>query len=361
MRKNSSIKRSWTSASLYFFCITFIAVWWGFSFGELEKPLLPIPQKMEKPRLDSSLTRTELQQALQGDFTLMGRLVLRWDVEAQHTEAPRLPAEQVLRAHYLSEAIPLQTKGKPLKILPQTYATAGILLALTTPQSLVALPRGLREQKTIYPHSLTSQIPLDIDQYTTEKLFRAPPDLAFVSDHYTHPATFAALANQGIPVKASPYCETVQDVLQEIETVGDLIGQQSEAELLRIFIEAAFLKIDRLSKPQPETLFLSYYDHFYFPKESCITGALVKRAGLAIPPSVPTDVKEYLIRKDPKKLVISAPSHYDLLPLLQKDPGYATLRAIQNGEVYFVNDELMQTPTQAAVLAYFDLVEAVHL
>jgi ABC-type Fe3+-hydroxamate transport system substrate-binding protein len=365
MKKNKILKkmilgRSWRSASLYFICIAFVFLWWFVFFSEPVKPHLPAPPAREELHLENYLSRKELIKALQGDFSLMGQMILRWDVEAQAQQTDRLPAEKVLRAHYLAQTIPLSPHANPLKILPQTYSTAGILLAITSPKELVALPRGLREQKELYPIHLTAQIPLDVDNYTTEKLYLAHPDIALVSSHYSHPSALQALANQGIPVKASPHCETIQDVMREIEMIGLLIGHTAEAELLKIFMDAAFLKLDQLPKNTSSTLFLSYYDHFYIPKESTITGALIQRAGLVLPKVNPVELKEHLLQNDPETLIIAVPPNVDLIPLLQKDAGYANLRAVRSGRVRFINDEIMQTPTHFSVLAYYDLVEALR-
>lgn len=352
--------RSWKTASLYLFCILFIGIWWGLSFTESPRPLLPTPPSRPSPKIDFSFSRGELLQALQGDFVLMGRMILHWDVEAQVNGRLRLDPQKVLRAHYLAKTIPLSPPAKVFKVIPQTYVSAGILLAIATPNHIVALPRGLREQTALYPPSLTQKIPLDIDQYTTEKLFLTHPDFAIVSLDYTHPAALLALINQGIPIHATSQCETFEDILQEIQTLGTLTGQTAEAELLMLFMEAAFLKLDQIPKNKSQTLFLSYYEHFYLPRISNITGALVLRAGLPLPKVNPLELKEYLLNADPETLVISVPSTINLLPILQKDAGYSQLRAVREGNVRIVNDDLFQTPTHFSVLAYYDLIEALR-
>lgn len=348
------------SALLYFLAIAFVASWWLFFFSENATPPLPISPVKSKPVLEKTLSRKEILQALRGDFALMGALILRWDREAQHRQLNRLPADKVLRAHYLAEMIPTLPKRTALKILPQTYLAAGILLTIATPADLVALPRGFREQTYLFDSSVTEQIPLDVDHYTTEKLFLSHPQIAFVSSHYTHPAALQALANQGIPIHASPICESIKDVMREIETTGRLIGREEEAELLQLFIEAALFKLDQIPKETQNTLFLSYYDHFYLPLESNITGALILRAGLPLPKIQTFELKEKLLQWDPQTLVIATPRSMDLLPFLQHDPGYSQLQAVRKGRIRFVDDEVMQTPTHSLILAYYDLIEALQ-
>ena len=353
-------ERSWKTVSLYFFCTLFIAVWWGLSFTDAPKPFLPVPPQKEKPKFNLSFSREELLQALQGDFALMGRLILRWDVEAQNDGFVRLASHKVLRAHYLAETIPLSPPVESFKVLPQTYVAAGILLAIAPPSTIVALPRGLRDQKGFYPPSLTQQIPLDIDQYTVEKLFLTHPDLAIVSLDYSHPSTLQALSNQGIPFHATSQCETYEDILGEIQTIGQLTGLTAEAELLQLFMEAAFLKLDQTPTTLSKTLFLSFYDHFYLPRASNITGALILRAGLPLPKVNSFELKEYLLNTDPETLIIAVPPAINLLPILQKDPAYSQLRAVRQGRVHIVNDDLFQTPTHFSALAYYDLIEALR-
>jgi len=358
--KRLPLKQGWNSALLYFLAIAFVATWWLFFFSGQVTPPLPTPPLRAKPVLESIVSRQELLQALKGDFALMGDLVLRWDREAQHRHLNRLPPDKVLRAHYLAKTISLTPNKTALKILPQTYLAAGILLTIATPTDLVALPRGFREQTYLFDAAVTQQIPLDVDHYTTEKLFLARPQIAFVSSHYTHPAALQALANQGVPIHASPNCENVADVLREIEIAGRLIGREQEGELLQLFIEAALLKLDQIPKETKNTLFLSYYDHFYLPLESNITGALVVRAGLPLPKVQTFELKEKLIQWNPETLVIATPRSINLLPFLQQDPGYSQLQAVRKGRVRFVDDEVMQTPTHSLVLAYYDLIEALQ-
>lgn len=341
--------------------MAFVVLWWSFFFTEpTQLPQLPTAPKKEGVFQKNPLPRKVLIQALQGDFSLVASLILQWDMEAQAEQKNRLEAEKVLRAQFLAHSIVTRPEIATIKILPQTYVAAGILLAIASPQQLVALPRGLREQTELYPPYLTNQIPLDIDHYTTEKLFLAHPDIALVSSHYTHPAALQALSNQGVPAILSPYCKNSRDIAQEIGAIGKLIGRNEEAELLQLFMEAAFLKLDQEPKTKEKTLFLSYYDHFYFPKDSNITGEIVKRAGIPLPETSPLALKEKLLEWAPERLIIAVPTGLNLLPFLEKDPGYAQLQAVRTKNVYLIDDGILQTPTHFSILAYYDLIQALR-
>ena len=265
--------------------------------------------------------------------------------------------------------------------MPQTYAAASFLLALAPANEIVALPGRLRGQEHLYPRALTDQIPLDIERYNAEKLFRAHPEIAFVA-HFSHPATIETLANQGVILYTMKNPASLQDISHELMHIGNIISRPLEAELLSLFIDAAMLALDnRLQiltkefdaadiKP-PRLLFLNYHQNFSIPTKKTLTGQLLKRIGawdISLPYSeaneqshewmmMPID-KERLINLDPECLVIAAENPQAVEREIRQDIALKQLSAVRNNRLYFVDESIHHSPSQYIVLAYYDIIQA---
>jgi len=340
-----------------------LAIWWWLAFApQPSKPIDVSPQVTPSPLANipllSPLDRELLHRALAGDFQLMARLIMDWEVDAQllidqGKSVKRLSREELLRSQSLSRQ--LKQADTSQRFLPQTYVAASILLALVGPQQIVALPKGLRLQKQLYPPELTNAIPLDTDRYNAEKLYLAQPDIAFVSGRYSHPSTLQALKNQGIKIAAiESLVGSLQDIKKTIAFIGENAGRSEHAELLNLFIDAAFAAIDnRYQAKNPDVLYLSYFEQFYLPSPDTIACELLTRQGVSLPMKLsyaPLE-REILQILDPKIVLISTSENAAI-------PSLHHLKAVQEGRLYFLDDDVQQTPTQYVVLAYFDLVDA---
>lgn len=357
------------------------------------------------------LQRDQLKSALAGDFSLMTQLIADWDIDAQILEADgiegikRLSNHDFLNSQYLGRMLKdTPQKGELLKraqrqekqnldsrdrlydsqqslqhFLPQTYASASFLLALISPYEIVALPRRLREQTQLYPKMLTDLIPLDIDRYNAEKLFQARPGVAFVAQ-YSHPATIQALSNQGISLYMTKNLHTLHDIADELLNIGRIVHRPFEAELLKIFMEAAIIAIDnRLTiftkdfvnrqAATPKILFLNYHQHFSIPTLKTLTGHLLEKIGIwdislkyveENEPSgawtIPID-KEHILNLNPDCLIIAAINEKEVKNKIRNDKALSQLKAIRNNHLYFVDEAIQQSPSQYIVLAYHDLIQ----
>ncbi len=389
------INKGIRALSLYGTLLTFMVGWWWCAFpsslhqgvAHIELPAdsfattASIPQIL--PYL-STMERDTLHRALGGDVPLMGALMAEWDVDAQILQthgiqqAKRLSRNSYIRAQILTR-IP-HNKVSP-KCLPQTYLAASFLLALTSPEQIIAIPKGIRERSQLHPLAVTSQIPLDSDRYNSEKLFAANPALAIVSNAYTHPSTIHAFQAQGIPLLAQKNVNTIDDITQSLHEVGHAIHQPQKSELLSLFMEAALIAIDNrllamnhliAEKSDPmTTLYVNYYTQFSVPTRQTLTGQLLARASAAVPiawldksspvlphHTIPMD-QEQMVSLNPNCLIIATPAPEALWKQIVYSPALATVPAIQNKCLYFVDEAVQQTSDQYIVLAYYDLARSI--
>lgn len=354
--------------------------------------------------------RNRLQDALAGNTLLMDTLILEWDINSRLlqsrgiTPIHRLSEDDFLRAQTISKKLKsskrdenflpqddYRTDGivddaghtivlsRPFhKFLPQTYSAASFLLALTTPSSIVALPKRLRDHEQLYPKSLTEQIPLDIDRYNAEKLFEARPELAFVS-HYSHPATIQTLSSQGIELYMMKNLDSLSVIYEELVNIGRIIDRPLEAEMLAIFMKAAMASIENeltlharhlsnQNKALPKVLFLYHHQNYSVPTLKGLTGHLLERirewdislkyiSDSERPDSWAMPInKEQILNLKPDCLIIAAQGGQPLEKDIREDPALGQLSAVCNNHIYFVDEAVQQSPSQYIVLAYYDLV-----
>lgn len=402
-----------SSFKLYSLLLLFICGWWCVAFRETPvgdpvdtspRPELPNKEVLFLSEL-SSFDREELHKALSGDISLMVKLIADWDLDAQIIDkrglaaAERLPEESFLRAQVLGRQLlnsssqqlaVLQeqaglkhirddtgtqiTLQKPLqRFLPQTFVAASFLLALSDPEEIVAIPGGVRHQTQLYPAALTEQIPLDIDRYNGEKVFQASPELAFVA-HYSHPSTIQALKDQGIGLFTLKSINSITEIQNALRRVSHVINRPMEGELLTLFIDSAISAIDTrlalhhaLSNDTPDrSLFLNHHVRYSVPTTKTLTGQLLAKMGVTLPSlmdnkeawMVPIDLEE-IVNFNPECLIIASSNGPAALEELKSHPAFASLPALQQEHIYFVDQDTQFSPSQYVVLAYYDLAKAV--
>lgn len=394
-----------------------VLTWWMFAFNFKQASedysaviSIPIKQTEYPPVIKylSPMQRDHLHQALSGDFPLMIKLITDWDHDAQimkqfgFADVKRLPKNDFLRCQLLARQICRSSKNELDQLhalhrvasvhddhghlfdlsksyrcfLPQSYVAASFLLALTEPETIIALPQGLREHKNIFPIEMTRLIPLDVNRYNAEKLYQVKPEIAFVAD-YSHPATIQALERQGIPLFTLKHVNSPEDIQHALLRLGHVINRPLKAELLNYFVEAAMQAIDNRFKmlnssfnaanSSPKVLFLKHHLTFSTPTSNTLTGKLLKRIGVK---SLAGDQvaknmyawtipihQEQILQLDPDYIIIST-NHLDLStqPVV-KEPVFRLL-ANKNKQIRFVEDTIQESPSQYIVLAYYDIFKA---
>jgi len=394
-------------------CLTlFILGWWFLAFQKSDlKPSHQLITSDPGPKVEihflselSSFDRNTIQKALSGDTNTMIQLMAEWDLDAQIMEKHgvkgirRLPQQLFLQGQILGrqllnstpeqlDRIREQVRSKkiiddngftialhqpPSRFLPQTYAAASFLLALTTPEHIVAIPQGIRNQTNLYPRSLTQQIPLDIDRYNAERLYQAKPEIAFVA-HYSHPSVVQALNNQGVELFTLKAINTVKEIRNALVRIGNVVNRPLEAELLSLFIEAAMVAIDNRVQayttfqpnPPQRPLFLNHALHYSVPTAKTLTGQLLARMGFHIENldegknewMTPIDL-EQIVNLNPDCLIIATSTEKPLYQKITQEPALANLPALQRQRLHFVDKETQFYPSQYIVLAYYDLAYA---
>lgn len=373
------------SFSLYLCAIAILVIWWGLAFRT--DPNYATTHQTQHDSTNSieafsclKIKREDLKEALAGNFTLMALLVASWDAEAQYMQQmgidgiQRLPLSTILSSQLAAKELSRKRTSNEKRFLPQTYVAASFLLALAEPQQIVALPNGFRQQEALYDPQITSQISLDIDRHHSETLYLQKPELAFVAS-YSHPSTVEALRNQGIQLFTIGALDTFQDICNVLTQIGNVTDRVAEAQLLRIFMEGAMLAIDneiafrKRENPVPKSLYVSYHSAFSLPTKKNLTAQLLIRLGVMEYMeeleaytsqnqwSVPID-QEKIVNFKPDCLIISSDNAEGLKRRIDSESTFNGLRNTCQ-RIAYVNEDIVNSPTQYIVLAYYDLVQAV--
>lgn len=415
-KMKKSRKQKISNWLFYAFPLVIILTWWFFAFkGDLSEPVSAVLWNKQKQKKHSTilkylspLQRDVLHTALAGNYDLMIQLITDWDHDAQIIEQlglpeiKRLQKNDFLRCQLLARQIKNRISsdeqlhydlthvtddmGKLFdlsisyrRFLPQSYVAASFLLALTEPESIVALPQGLRDQKSIYPQKITDLIKLDVDRYNTEKLYEARPEIAFVAD-YSHPSTIQALGSQGIPLFTLKHVNSPEDIQHALIKIGRIANRPLEAELLYYFVEAAMHAIDNRftllnsefnqTDKSPKVLFLKHHLTFSTPTSQTLTGKLLKRLGVKdlfgdestknkFAWTIPIHL-EQILQIDPDYIIIGTNNLHASRKNILKEPVFRKLFNMKNKQISFVEDAVQESPSQYMVLAYYDLFAALN-
>lgn len=376
---------------VYLLPLFFILGWWLIAFGPIAsinpQKTFKSPRKLVDVKQAFQINRELLLQALGGNYHLMLKLISEWDSDAQlmikagFSEIQRTDFSALLQFRPSDITHVFDDTGRQINIeyiskkyLPQTYTAASFLLALCSPEEIVALPRHMREQIQLYPKPLTDQIPLDIDRYHSEKLFNISPEIAFVS-HYSHPATLQALSEQNITLYTIKNLNSLQDISDELLNIGFAVKKSVQAHLLNLFIHSAMTALDNKlkvsysrSSRKPQILYLNYHQTFSIPSPNSLIGELLKRTNaidlsssylseknLSQEWAIPID-KEQILYINPDYLIIATENKDLLEEKIYADHAFQHLSALESNQVYFVDEAVQQSQSQYFVLAYYDLV-----
>ncbi|CUI16236.1 putative secreted protein [Candidatus Protochlamydia naegleriophila] len=410
-----------STSILYLALASFVMGWWILAFrihqpSSIQAPLseqaaLTLQTSDLLPFL-SPLQRDSLHQALAGDRRLMLELMSQWqkDSEVLMTKGvsgiQALTDDAFLQAHLLSRLIDESSDaqlsalnrhvrlkeiqddaGRLIKLedtftrfLPQSYVAASFLLAIASPNEIIAIPKGLRDLPQLYAPDLLDRIPHQVEYYRGEKLYLARPHLAFIA-HYSHPPTLEMLRNQGIRLCTIKNIDTLSDIQETLLKIGHASNHPLEANLLALFINASFMAIDNrlraLEQLTPhstssltQVLYLYYHHQYMLPTTKSLSGQLVERAfshckSLKCPIKqsstewrVPFD-QEKIINYNPDCLILSVPSSATgFKEWMETDKVFQRLKALRSNRLFIVDETVQESPTQYIILAYFDLLQA---
>lgn len=229
-----------------------------------------------------------------------------------------------------------------------------------------------RDMFSDYPAEAASiqDIGGSMGEYNLEGIVALTPDLVLAGG-INPPELVASLEDLGLTVYFLPNPATLEDMYAILETVGALTGRGSESAALVESLTARVAAVDAAIMP------LSYQPSVYYELDATdptnpytagpgtFVDMLIQRAGgLNIGSELDgqwaTISVEQLLVADPAIILLGDAAYGETPEKVAARPGWETLSAIQNGQVFAFDDNLVSRPGPRLVDGLEALVEILH-
>ncbi len=353
-----------TTFRVYLLPFIFIATWWGVAFWKPPQVSYGLTFSPDDLPFQSDVTpidRSRLFRALNGDFELMIRMMLEWDLEAQILMERGVQGIERLDRKTLLNLARLDyddEKASSSYFFPQTYLAAGILLSLVNEEQITCLPKGLRDLPELYDERKMQKIGSDAEAHSLETVGNPSETIAFVSP-YSEPCTLHALHKRGMPIVNLGAMTTFGEIKESIRIVGAACQAPKKAQLLSFFVDAAFVTFDNHLKTRKRTdhkvLYVKRYGSLSAPTSQTLVGHLLKRWNINSSLleesvqtwSIPLDTED-IAAINPECLICVSPHPHPL-------DGLQRIDAVEKGQVFFVDQSAQETSSQHFLLGCYDL------
>jgi iron complex transport system substrate-binding protein len=197
-----------------------------------------------------------------------------------------------------------------------------------------------------------------------ETILSFHPDLVLGTSIPGATETAAQLQNVGVPVYlVDPH--GLSGILRSVGSVGEALNRVPQAAALNASLNQRIEAVRARSagKPAPKVLVPVWYDPIITIGKNAFISQLVETAGAKsvtddLLPDWPEVSMETVVTRAPEALVLIRGGKISI-GMLQKQPGWSSLPAIQSGKVYYV-DAGIQEPSPVAIDALEELAREFH-
>jgi iron complex transport system substrate-binding protein len=201
-----------------------------------------------------------------------------------------------------------------------------------------------------------------------EQVVALEPDLVLAAGNFfTPPADIARMRELGYPVVVV-YAETVEEVLGDIELIGDALGEGDAAREMTAGMQA---QIDEVTTAvatlgdRPSVFYqIGSEPEIYAPAPGSFIADMVEMAGgepiTTTDPNVFAIPVEQLIAADPEVIVVGD-ALYGMCPAdVMARPGWSVMAAVKNGDVRALDDTVVTRPGPRLGQGLANLARAIH-
>jgi ABC-type Fe3+-hydroxamate transport system substrate-binding protein len=319
----SANKRNEVMKKFYCFVFIFVFGWW----------LLTLQDNHLQPSKHYNDINPEILAALNGNTTLMKKLMLQWDnlSEQEIKWIKEFKDDEIITEKYL----------------PQTYVSAAFLLALVQEDNIVAVPRGMRAMKLFH----LDNIKLNSDRYNSEEIFSLNPRVAFVAK-YSNPSMLETFQKQNIDLHFIDNINTVEGIIDSIHDMGSVIGKPNKAKILALFVKSAMVSGDK--KSSFRFLFLDYHGQYKALTNKNLSVQLIQGLGGC---NVIAEARTWSLPVTQEDIISLDPDYIFVVgePLRKKMVHTDAFYSISENKIMAVDEEIQFIPSQHIVLAYLEL------
>ena len=257
--------------------------------------------------------------------------------------------------------------GTPQRIVSMAPSNTEILFAVGAGKQVVG-----RDHFSDYPAEVKSikDIGGSMGNYDTEAIVALHPDLVLAGEINT-PEQVASLQQLGLTVYYLPKPTTLEGMFANLETVGQLTGHSSAAATLVNSLKLRVAAVDARIKPVTSHPTVYYELDATDPTKPYTAGPgtfvdlLIARAGGN---NVGSSLKGQWAQISMEQLVVANPSiiilgdsAYGTTPdSLKQRTGWGGLAAVQNGQIYPFDDNLVSRPGPRLVDGLEALAKLLH-
>jgi iron complex transport system substrate-binding protein len=253
------------------------------------------------------------------------------------------------------------------RVVSLTPAGTEILFAVGAGSQVVG-----RDMFSDYPAEAVSVADIggSMGEYNLEAILALQPDLVLAGG-INPPELVASLEDLGLTVFFLPNPVTLEEMYTNLEAVGALAGRGSEAAVLVESLSARVAAVDAAIAPlsyQPSVFYeLDATDpsNPYTAGPGSFVDLLILRAGgynigSELEGQWATISIEQLLVVDPVIIILGDAAYGETPEKVAARPGWESLSAIQNGQVFTFDDNLVSRPGPRLVEGLEALVELLH-
>ena len=276
-----------------------------------------------------------------------------------------LTACATARTDGLNRTVKLQ--GTPKRIVSLTPSNTEILFAVGAGKQVVG-----RDSFSDYPPEVKSikDIGGSMGKYDTEAIVALHPDLVLAGEINTTEEV-NSLQQLGLTVYYLPNPTTLEGMFANLDTVGQLTGQSSQAVTLVKSLQARVAAVDEKIKPL-NTIPTVYYEldatdptKPYTAGPGTFVDLLIARAGgVNVGKSLTSQWAqislEQLVVSNPSIIILGDSAYGTSADSVKQRAGWSSLAAVQNGQIYPFDDNLVSRPGPRLVDGLEALVKLLH-
>jgi iron complex transport system substrate-binding protein len=246
-------------------------------------------------------------------------------------------------------------KNKPLRIIPHAVGVAEILWSICPRERLVAFNEFAADPDSSFIADKVRKRGPVFKSKQTELVIGYQPDLVFTV-FYSSADFKEKLGRAKIQSFDLGYFGTIESIKYQILLIGEIIGEESNAQALVALIDTKIGELRQKLPPRDHPIRVLYYDEGgYVPGRSSNFTSICKIIG-AVNVGAEQGIKswsqidyETLLKWNPDVIII--PGRSKLKELLMTNRVLSHARAIKNGSVYYVPDVYLRTDSQYMLLS----------
>lgn len=231
---------------------------------------------------------------------------------------------------------------RPTRIVSLSATHTEILYAIEAGNLIVAT-----DLTSNYPAQAEATTKVDAFNFNIEEIAATEPDLVITA--FDFQGEVSGLEAVGIPVLLLMPASNLTDAYEQIQTLGDVTGRDSEAAEL---VSSMRSKIDDLvasTSGESLTMFHEVDNTLFSANSSTFLGEIYQLLGLSnIADSVPDEFssgyvqlsEEFLFSADPDLVFLGDASFGESIETVSNRPGWDTLTAVKTGAVFELDGDI---------------------